>query len=321
MRKFIISDIHGYGNAYYSMMSYLDNISENEEIELYINGDLFDRGYESAEILLDIKKRIEKNKYKIVYLGGNHELMMYQEYHKNRGSFLTASSCLWYDNGGYITDWGLYDILKEDSKLKGVVDFVSNLKIYQKFPEKIKDKQIVLVHAACPKYVKSNCNLRIKDSNISSFNPDYNDRVFYSVWTREHEMSLLFGIFEYTDPREKRVGNKDYFTIVGHTPVDNKYGFEYHQKQNYLNIDGGCAAYVSGEFNYNHFPLVEVCDGILKILTFNSNNEIIYGNYFDGTSIIPFQDEELEETRKYLNKDVKIKKLAINEDKIVYYQE
>ena len=68
MRKFIISDIHGFGNVYYAMMSYLDNISKNEEIELYINGDLIDRGYESAEILLDIKKRIEENKYKIIYL-------------------------------------------------------------------------------------------------------------------------------------------------------------------------------------------------------------------------------------------------------------
>ena len=64
MRKFIISDIHGFGNVYYSLMSYLDNISEHEEIELYINGDLIDRGYESAEILLDVKKRIVENKFK-----------------------------------------------------------------------------------------------------------------------------------------------------------------------------------------------------------------------------------------------------------------
>ncbi len=45
MRKFIISDIHGFGNVYYSMMNYVDNISKEEDVELYINGDLFDRGY------------------------------------------------------------------------------------------------------------------------------------------------------------------------------------------------------------------------------------------------------------------------------------
>ena len=74
MRKFIISDIHGYGNLYYSVMGYLDNISKNEEIELYINGDLIDRGYESAEILLDVIKRIKENKFKIVYLGGINDV-------------------------------------------------------------------------------------------------------------------------------------------------------------------------------------------------------------------------------------------------------
>ena len=39
MRKFIISDIHGLGNVYYSIMNYLDNISKLESLELYINGD------------------------------------------------------------------------------------------------------------------------------------------------------------------------------------------------------------------------------------------------------------------------------------------
>ncbi len=46
MRKFIVSDIHGFGNFYYSIMNYLDKLSEHEEIELYINGDLIDRGSE-----------------------------------------------------------------------------------------------------------------------------------------------------------------------------------------------------------------------------------------------------------------------------------
>ena len=62
MRKFIRSDIHGVGNFYYPVMGYLDNISKNEEIELYINGDLTDRGLESGYILLDLINRIkEKN--------------------------------------------------------------------------------------------------------------------------------------------------------------------------------------------------------------------------------------------------------------------
>ena len=84
MRKFIISDIHGLGNVYYSIMNYLDNISKLEPIELYINGDLIDRGMESAEILLDVKKRIEEYNQRIIYLGGNHELLMHQIYKKRK---------------------------------------------------------------------------------------------------------------------------------------------------------------------------------------------------------------------------------------------
>ena len=112
MRKFIISDIHGFGNVYYSMMSYLENLSQNEDIMLYINGDLIDRGYESAEILLDLKKRVEEHKFTIIYLGGNHELMMYQ-FFKNLKKNKAIYDNDWYNNGGIVTDNGLQELLKK----------------------------------------------------------------------------------------------------------------------------------------------------------------------------------------------------------------
>lgn len=310
MRKFIISDIHGFGNVYYSIIKYLDKLSENEEIELYINGDLIDRGFESAEILLDVKKRIEDNKFKIHYLGGNHELMMYEVFEKRekgkRVSFLDD----WFNNGGYYTDWGLDDLGLSKKDRTEIFKLISNLKIYHKFNEKIGDKPIVLVHASCPEIVRDECNMRIKDNN---------GKVFYSTWTREHNGFNFMGVMIPVPPFSQRIGNNKYFTIIGHEPVNNKYGFEYHDKQNYLNIDGGCAAYVSGYFDYDHFPLVEVCNGYLKILTFNNNNEIIYGNYFNGKDTVPFKDMELEEARKYLDNSVKIKKISINKDREVGY--
>ena len=88
MRKFIVSDLHGNGDVYDSIMSYLENL--DEEIELYINGDLIDRGLDSYRMLLDVKERIENpSKIKIKYLGGNHELMMFSALsHKlKRGSY------------------------------------------------------------------------------------------------------------------------------------------------------------------------------------------------------------------------------------------
>ena len=60
MRKFIVSDLHGNGNMYNSIIKYLENVNKDDEIMLYINGDLIDRGLDSADMLLDVRKRILK---------------------------------------------------------------------------------------------------------------------------------------------------------------------------------------------------------------------------------------------------------------------
>ncbi len=305
MRKFIISDIHGLGNVYYAVMSYLDNLSEEEAIELYINGDLFDRGPDSAEILLDIKRRIQENKYKIVYLGGNHELMMHEVFNKRKKGRYVSDFNDWYNNGGMVTDDGLYDKLGDKDKILEVADFVSDLKIYHKFVEKIKGKNIVLVHAACPLKVKDECDIKISDDNL---------KVAYYVWTRENDAYLPF-------KSKARIGNKDYFTIIGHTPNDCKYGYVYHKDGNYLNIDGGLAAYAKGYFDYDHVPLIEIKDGYLKILTFNNNNEIIYGNYFDGIKSESLSNQELNSESGYLNHKFKPKKLVKLPDGIIGYED
>ena len=298
MRKFIMSDIHGFGNVYYAMMGYLDKIREKEEVELYINGDLIDRGYESLEILLDIKKRIEVDKQKIIYLGGNHELMMYETY-EERKKGINSYFNNWYDIGGDITDAEMEEKLNHN-EIDDVVNFISNLKIYHKFKEKIEGKNILLVHAAAPLIVKDECPFKIKDK----------DTIFYNVWARKNDPFLPFKCV---------IGNKDYFTIVGHTPVNTRYGYEYNKEDNYLNIDGGCAYHVSGDFNYCRFPLVEVCDGHLKILTFTPKNEILFGTYFIRQSI-SYTDYSVKEENKLLNHNLKVKKLALNEDGVVVYK-
>lgn len=306
MRKFIISDIHGLGNVYYSIMNYLDNRRKNEEITLYINGDLFDRGLESAELLLDVVKRIRQGQ-KIVYLGGNHELLMHQFYkdYLKKGEYSHFNN--WYDNGGYITDDNMHYLLNYDfNKVINIVNFISNLKLYHKFSETINNKQIVLVHAKCPEIVNDKCELKIKDDN---------ELVFDTVWSRDL-ISYIPEAFQVP----KELGNIDYFTIVGHTPNDSPFGYEYHRKSNYLNIDGGCARYAGGLFEYDHVPLLEIKDGYLKILTFNNNNEIISGHYFDGKINIPYSEDELNKEREFLNQDLKVKKLCLLEDDIVGYK-
>lgn len=302
MRKFVISDIHGNGNLYYSIISYIENVSHDDEVILFINGDLIDRGIESGEILLDVIDRINNdNSFKIVYLGGNHELMMYQIYQMRFKSMYVPYYNDWYNNGGWVTDDYLEELDKD--KIMDAVKFVGNLDLYYKFVEKIDGKNIVLGHATLPSVVMDKCNLKIRDDN---------NIVDYVVWTRKNDLFIPFRC---------KIGNKDYFSTVGHTPNNNKYGYYYDKKENYLNIDGGSAYYVSGNFSYDHYPLVEIRDDYFRILTFNNNNEIIYGNYFCDYKSIPFGVEELNKERSFLNKNLKIKKLVRLKDGIIGYSD
>ena len=305
MRKFIISDIHGNGNLYYSVISYLENISSKEDVTLYINGDLIDRGFESGEILLDVINRINNKdkKFKIIYLAGNHELMMHQIFEKRKRGAYVSKHNDWYIDGGRVTDDALVNLLNDKEKILKVVDFIANLDMYHRFDDQIDGKNIVLVHACCPLKVKDECDIKIKDCTLLNE---------YYVWAREDDS--LF-------PFKCRIGNNAYFSIVGHTPNNKRFGYFYNSKENYLNIDGGSAYYVSGYFGYDHYPLVEIKDDYLKILTFNNNNEIIYGNYFNGNKSISFTEEELNYERTYLNKNFKPKKLVRLEDNIIDYND
>ncbi len=295
MRKFIVSDLHGDGNVYNSITSYLENVAKdsNEEITLYINGDLIDRGYASGDMLLDVYDRITNNKgFKIEYLGGNHELMMYEAI-RDMSPTKTSIDCAWYDNGGCVTFGELECNMSFDELLK-LNDFIGNLNIYHKFTETLNDKNIVLVHAQCPSRVEYDCHLKV---NLGC------DNIGKYVWEREniYYRSMII------------TGNKNYFTIIGHTPVGRPEGYKYIERENYMNIDGGCSGYVLGYGGCDNVPLVEI-DGSnnrLIILTFNNSNEITLGNYFSEGKSSPITD--LDKYRKYINPKVKLKKMYMED--------
>ena len=133
MRKFIVSDLHGNGNMYISIMKYLENVNKEDEIILYINGDLIDRGLDSADMLLDVRKRIiNKKGFKIKYLGGNHELMMYQASLKRKENNQWPIFSNWFLNGGKITQYRLEELIDLKEELQ-IIRFISNLDIYKLF--------------------------------------------------------------------------------------------------------------------------------------------------------------------------------------------
>lgn len=290
MRKFIISDIHGNGEVYDSIIGYLENIALEEDVELYINGDLIDRGFDSFRILEDVLMRIKgMGNIKIHYLAGNHELMMYQALLNKKANRSFTQRSDWILNGGWVIADEL-DYLDDDrQKCEEYKDFLGNLDIYHKFSEVIDGNQLLLVHAQAPKEVYTPCHMKISD----------NDRkVYKAVWTRKRMYNLFSFVGELAG--YKQLGKEGYLTIIGHTPVKNDFGFSYDKRENCINIDGGCAGYATGHFEYNRVPLVEVDDEKLTILIFNHNNEIIDGYYMDSV-FYKMNHDELDEKRAFLD--------------------
>ena len=291
MRKFIISDIHGNGDIYDTIISYLDSISKEEKVELYINGDLIDRGFDSFRVLMDVVERINgKGNVSIHYLGGNHEQLMYWALRERLPGCGINPWSDWISSGGYYIEGEL------DSREDGEIlcdyfrDFMGNLKIYQLFQEKIQDKPILLVHAKAPKKEILRKDLRIKDDNQT---------VFDALWTRKEKRGpsvLMPGkVIGFN-----RIGSDDFFTIRGHTRANSSRGFDIDLEDNYMNIDGGCGSYAMGLFPFDKVPLIEIKDDYLEILVFNHNNEIIDGYYYDG-NLISMPNDMLMSERKKLN--------------------
>lgn len=261
MRKFIVSDLHGDGIIYDIIMNYLDDISSCEDVILYINGDLIDRGPDSFRMVNDVIDRIDGyGNVKIEYLAGNHELMFYRAYLKMLNNGLFSKFSDWYLNGGK----ELGKIIENSPIDVGdrIFKHISNLKIYHKFPEKILDNNILLVHAKAPKVIKDDCDITISNNN----------RVVHkALWTRKDDRSIF----------PPKIGKEGYLTIIGHTPVFNDFGFYYDMGENYLNIDGGCSYYVFGNKKCDHVPLIEVLDYSLLIKVFEHDGDSsLYS--FDG---------------------------------------
>lgn len=292
MRKYIISDLHGNGEVYDSIMGFLENVSLVDDVELYINGDLIDRGLDGYRMLEDIIERVNgKGNIKINYLGGNHELMMYQALKERKPGQSINHFSRWMNNGGWVIE-GELDALEDNAeeKIEFIKNFLGELKIYKKFNEIIDGNNILLVHAQAPEIIKDECDMFIKDDD---------KLVEDAVWTRE-EIRNSFLFFEGDVIGYNRIGLDGYLTIKGHTPLEDIKGFIYNKEGNFLNIDGGCAAYACGRFSFDHVPLVEVKDNILNILVFNHNNQIIDGYYFDG-EIKPMDEKELELNDKFID--------------------
>lgn len=136
--RYLMADIHGEFKLFKEM---LEKINFSDEDELYILGDVVDRGAQPIPLLQFIM-----NKPNIKMILGNHEDMMLSglRFNKSRKVFsFTADANLWAYNGGFNTGDQFMD-LSIDEQMR-VYEYVRNLPKYL-----ILDEKYILVHAGVP---------------------------------------------------------------------------------------------------------------------------------------------------------------------------
>ena len=223
MSTYICSDIHGQYDLYKSMLQAID-FSESDQ--LYILGDMIDRGPDGLQILQDAASRPN-----VTCLIGNHEYMMWN--YICRPLFLKDLNWLNPSNGGTQT-LSAYKKLTAAEK-SAVKKYLSQL--YLQVEITVEGTTFLLSHSS---FLPAHNTVRWRDQGISK-----ND-VSYVVWNSP------WRAFEHTDRQEYRSDGR--YHIIGHVPVlmiDNSYWQNgcmtqmpafYHDPENRIvNIDLGCA--------------------------------------------------------------------------------
>lgn len=215
MSTYIISDIHGDSR---NLKRLLDMAAFNPEVDqLYINGDIIDRGKNSLKLLQEIMALKTNYPDNIWIIKGNHELFL-QCYVENR-----LGGELWSAFGGA-------DTLKEFEKLDeisrcGIYEFIKELPLYYR-----------IMH---PKYGK--CIITHSGLLADVIVRDQNDKIDVEgsiIKAADYdEYKLLISGDIHTMPTVQL----SEFLIVGHVPtifLDNE-TYEILRKRNLLCIDSG----------------------------------------------------------------------------------
>lgn len=140
--RYIISDIHGCREEYFKL---LDKINFSEEDQLYVLGDVVDRGINPIGVLQDLMKR--KN---VIYILGNHDFLFHYfirtlgfdlcDFRNEEDKWDFRS---WLKDGGLSTVEEFLDLEVEEKRK--IFEFIDNASMYEIV--EYGEKRYVLVHA------------------------------------------------------------------------------------------------------------------------------------------------------------------------------
>ena len=240
--RYVIADIHGCYDAYNKL---LKKINFGDEDELYVLGDVVDRGFSPIDVLKDMMMRI--NVFPII---GNHDLIALIMLKKlnvkiteeNVDSYLKDNDLKeymqWIKEGGGTT---INDFLELDDDVKeDIIDYLEEFAAYHEIS--VNGKKYILVHAGLNNFDEDK---KLEDYNLQ-------DLLFYRM-----------------DYNKRYFSDENTYIITGHTPTtlirEDKEALIY-EENGHIAIDCGCvyggklAAYCidTGEVYYVEGENIEV---------------------------------------------------------------
>lgn len=214
--QYVIADIHG---CYQEFLRLLKEINFSDNDELFLLGDMVDRGPEPIKLLQDLMQR--PNIYPIL---GNHDYMALAVLKKlsveitaeNVDNHLTSEDMLnwvhWMQDGGNTTAEQFSNLSLEEKN--DILDYLSECSLYEEVTTA--DRRYVLVHAGIHQFSPLK---ELDEYNFSDFlfyRADYNRRYF---------------------------PNPKHFLVTGHTPtitIRSDRQPEVYQAHGHIAIDCGC---------------------------------------------------------------------------------
>ncbi|MBD5528279.1 MAG: fructose-bisphosphatase class III [Lachnospiraceae bacterium] len=216
--RYIVSDLHGCFEQYQELLAKID-FSETDE--LYVLGDVVDRGPEPIRILQDMMKRPN-----VIFILGNHDLTMYtlmkklsveiteENYDKYLTSDILLGYNLWMQDGGQIT---AEQFRKLDYTAKmDVLDYIAGASLYEVIENN--GKEYRLVHAG-----------------LSNFAPDKD----------LDEYDLYDFLEERADYSKRYYPDENIFLVTGHTPtvfINEWRKAEVYRKNGHIALDCSCVS-------------------------------------------------------------------------------
>ena len=237
MAVYVMSDLHG---NYDGFMSILKQIKFSEEDELYVDGDIVDRGRDGIKILQYMM--MQPNIYPII---GNHEYALMQvldfvtqeitEDSISKIDEKTLQNIIEYQNiGGQVTLDEFHKLSKEEQQ--DIMDYLEEFTAYEEIT--VSGKSFVIIHAG-----------------FINFNPD----------RRIDDYQLYELIFK--APDYEKVYFKDKYLVTGHLPtraIEGAKPDEIYIANNHIAID--CASGYGGKVgcirldDFNCFYSKQECD-------------------------------------------------------------